>query len=226
MTTKEMIFAGIGTAAVGIACVAISKVNRLCKRLNASLDDIESRTTISVSDQIIDDVVAGLVKRKTEQTVTTKVNNAVEKLYEQTEYDIKMYLVNANETARRKIDAAVTKAEPDIKAKLEREIKDVSIDRAKREVIEEAIDRAKRDLLRDLDDAKDDAIKDIERKCDDIKDELEKSIDENIDDVVEDLKAEAEDKFEEELDNLTSRYKNRLDDVSDIYASFASKIAK
>ena len=226
MTNRELGFIAIGTVAVGIAVAAYSKISQLCRRLNTSLDDIESRTTISVSEQIIDTVVADVAKRKVEQTVTTKVNKAVEDLKASTDRRIQLEMNAAYASAKTKLEKVVEKEEPSIRSRLETDLRNVSIDKVKKEVIEEAVGRAKVEALRDLRSTLTSAISELEDKADDLKDEMEEHIKEEVDDIIDDLKDDCEDRFKNELDNLTSRYKNRLDDVSDIYASFANKIAK
>lgn len=226
MTNRELGFIAIGTVAVGIAVAAFTRVSKLCKRLNTSLDDIESRTTISVSEQIIDTVVADVAKRKVEQTVTTKVNKAVEDLKASTDRRIQLEMNAAYASAKTKLEKVVEKEEPSIRSRLETDLRNVSIDKVKKEVIEEAVRQAKADALRDLRNTLSDAISELKDKTDDLKDEMEEHIKDEVDDIIDDLKDDCEDRFKDELDNLTARYKNRLDDVSDIYASFANKIAK
>lgn len=214
MTNKDMVIiggaiAGVATIAVAMATAALSKVNRLCNRLNASLDEIEAKTTISVSDQLIDEVVTSMAERSLNKTVPTAVNKAVDNIKQETITRIK-----------NDIDAEVVKYAPDIKTKLYDQVKDVKIDNMQKEVVQLASIRAKREILDNLDTEKNDAIHEIRRKADDLKDELQDA----ADDMKRELEDEAKDKFDEKVEDITSRYKGRLDDISTIYSSFANKL--
>ena len=214
MTNKDMVIiggaiAGVATIAVAMATAALSKVNRLCNRLNASLDEIEAKTTISVSDQLIDEVVTSMAERSLNKTVPTAVNKAVDNIKQETITRIK-----------NDIDAEVVKYAPEIKTKLYDQVKDVKIDNMQKEVVQLASIRAKREILDSLDTEKNDAIHEIRRKADDLKDELQDA----ADDMKRELEDEAKDKFDEKVDDITSRYKGRLDDISTIYSSFANKL--
>jgi glutamate-1-semialdehyde aminotransferase len=202
-------FAGVATIAVAMATAALSKVNRLCNRLNASLDEIEAKTTISVSDQLIDEVVTSMAERSLNKTVPTAVNKAVDNIKQETITRIK-----------NDIDAEVAKHAPEIKTKLYDQVKDVNIDKFDKEVVQLAAIRAKREILDSLDTEKNDAIHEIRRKADDLKDELQDA----ADDMKRELEDEAKDKFDEKVEDITSRYKGRLDDISTIYSSFANKL--
>lgn len=214
MTNKDMVIiggaiAGAATIAVAMATAALSKVNRLCNRLNASLDEIEAKTTISVSDQLIDEVVTSMAERSLNKTVPTAVNKAVDNIKQETITRIK-----------NDIDAEVVKYAPEIKTKLYDQVKDVKIDNMQKEVVQLAAIRAKREILDSLDTEKNDAIHEIRRKADDLKDELQDA----ADDMKRELEDEAKDKFDEKVEDITSRYKGRLDDISTIYSSFANKL--
>lgn len=214
MTNKDMVIiggaiAGVATIAVAMATAALSKVNRLCNRLNASLDEIEAKTTISVSDQLIDEVVTSMAERSLNKTVPTAVNKAVDNIKQETITRIK-----------NDIDAEVVKYAPEIKTKLYDQVKDVKIDNMQKEVVQLAAIRAKREILDNLDTEKNDAIHEIRRKADDLKDELQDA----ADDIKRELEDEAKDKFDEKVEDITSRYKGRLDDISTIYSSFANKL--
>ena len=214
MTNKDMVIiggaiAGVATIAVAMATAALSKVNRLCNRLNASLDEIEAKTTISVSDQLIDEVVTSMAERSLNKTVPTAVNKAVDNIKQETITRIK-----------NDIDAEVVKYAPEIKMKLYDQVKDVKIDNMQKEVVQLASIRAKREILDSLDTEKNDAIHEIRRKADDLKDELQDA----ADDMKCELEDEAMDKFDEKVEDITSRYKGRLDDISTIYSSFANKL--
>lgn len=214
MTNKDMVIiggaiAGVATIAVAMATAALSKVNRLCNRLNASLDEIEAKTTISVSDQLIDEVVTSMAERSLNKTVPTAVNKAVDNIKQETITRIK-----------NDIDAEVVKYAPEIKTKLYDQVKDVKIDSMQKEVVQLASIRAKREILDNLDTEKNDAIHEIRRKADDLKDELQDA----ANDMKRELEDEAKDKFDEKVEDITSRYKGRLDDISTIYSSFANKL--
>ena len=214
MTNKDMVIiggaiAGVATIAVAMATAALSKVNRLCNRLNASLDEIEAKTTISVSDQLIDEVVTSMAERSLNKTVPTAVNKAVDNIKQETITRIK-----------NDIDAEVVRYAPEIKTKLYDQVKDVKIDNMRKEVVQLASIRAKREILDNLDTEKNDAIHEIRRKADDLKDELQDA----ADDIKRELEDEAKDKFDEKVEDITSRYKGRLDDISTIYSSFANKL--
>lgn len=213
MTNKDMVIiggaiAGVATIAVAMATAALSKVNRLCNRLNASLDEIEAKTTISVSDQLIDEVVTSMAERSLNKTVPTAVNKAVDNIKQETITRIK-----------NDIDAEVVKYAPEIKTKLYDQVKDVKIDNMQKEVVQLAAIRAKKGILDSLENEKNDAIRDIRRKCDEKCTDLIDAADE-LKDKLED---EAKDKFDEKVDDITSRYKGRLDDISTIYSSLANK---
>lgn len=216
MTNKDMVIiggaiAGVATIAVAMATAALSKVNRLCNRLNASLDEIEAKTTISVSDQLIDEVVTSMAERSLNKTVPTAVNKAVDNIKQETITRIK-----------NDIDAEVVKYAPEIKTKLYDQVKDVKIDNMQKEVVQLAAIRAKKGILDSLVAEQDDAIREIRRKRDDLKDELQDA----ADDIKRNLEDEAKDKFDEKVEDITSRYKGRLDDISTIYNSFATKLGK
>jgi hypothetical protein len=214
MTNKDMLFIGTiiartATVALGIAVTAINKVNRLCNRLNASLDEIESKTTIAVSDQLIDDVVTSMAERSLNKTVPTAVNKAVDNIKQESITRIK-----------NGIDAEVVKYAPEIKTKLYDQVKDVKIDNMQKEVVQLAAIKVKKGILDSLVTEQDDAIREIRRKRDDLKDELQDA----VDDMKRELEDEAKDKFDEKVEDITSRYKGRLDDISTIYSSFANKL--
>lgn len=214
MTNKDMVIiggaiAGVATIAAAMATAALSKVNRLCNRLNASLDEIEAKTTISVSDQLIDEVVTSMAERSLNKTVPTAVNKAVDNIKQETITRIK-----------NDIDAEVVKYAPEIKTKLYDQVKDVKIDNMQKEVVQLAAIRAKKGILDSLDTEKNDAIHEIRRKADDLKGELQDA----ADDMRRELEDEAKDKFDEKVEDITSRYKGRLDDISTIYSSFANKL--
>ena len=213
MTNKDILFigtiiAGTATVALGIAVTAINKVNRLCNRLNASLDEIESKTTIAVSDQLIDDVVTSMAERSLNKTVPTAVNKAVDS-------------IKASTIERIESDIALeaVKYSPEIKEKLYKQVQDVKIDNMQKEVVQLAANKAKKDIIDRLENEKNDAIREIRRKCEEMCDDLSDAADE-LKDKLED---EAKDKFDEKVDDITSRYKGRLDDISTIYSSLANK---
>jgi hypothetical protein len=214
MTNKDMLFIGTiiaatATVAMGIAVAAINKVNRLCNRLNTSLDEIESKTTIAVSDQLIDDVVTSMAERSLNKTVPTAVNKAVDSIKASTIERIESDIV-----------LEVDKYSPEIKEKLYKQIQDVKIDNMQQEVVQLAARRAKKDIIDRLESEKNEAIREIRRKSEEMCDDLSDAADE-LKDKLED---EAKDKFDEKVDDITSRYKGRLDDISTIYSSFANKL--
>lgn len=222
------------------AARTVEDVNTLCKRLDTTFDDIASRTTIEISDELIDSVVSKMAERKVDRVIPGKVNTAVKVI----ENDITARL-------RADIDKKVDAVAPEIEEKLRNELEGLSIDDIRKKVIADATTSAKEEALREiereknsaisdmaskvreLDRAKDSAISELNNQKRNLINDLEK-IETNLEDELEDkaadladeLKDAAEEKFEEELDNLTTRYKSRLDDVSNIYASLANKITK
>lgn len=211
MTNTEIGFGVVAALATCVAGVALSKVNRLCRRLNASLDDIENKTTFEISDDLVDEVVTDMAKRKLERVIPAKVQETVDSIKE-----------DAIETIRKELKWEVDKLKPELGAKLTKMVEDVRIDKIKAEVIEKAAANAQKEVINDIRAEKDqmiDRIKNYEK-------EMESEIEDHVEDVMDNLEDEAKDKFNEEIDNLTTRYKSRLDDVSSIYSSLASKITR
>ena len=211
--TKGLIFAAVAVAGgvvvtVGLAATALARVNRLCKRLNMSLDDIEKRTTISVSDELIDTVVSDMAKRSLDRTIPLAVGKAVDSSVLSAE-------VNIHKQIKEKVD----EARPGIMSKLNQQLDDVNINEMKQKAIEEAVERAKREAMQKVSD-------EIRSAASDAKKRMQREIESEVKDCVSDLRQEADSKFDAELDGLTTRYKSRLDDISDIYASLANKVTK
>lgn len=185
------------------------KLDRLYEKLNMSLNDIEKRSTIEISDSLIDSVVASMAERKLDRVVPGKVQAAVDGIHAESVMKI-----------RNDIEKKVTEMTPEIESKLRTQLGAVSIDPIKTEIVEKAISSAKREVLDDVQRTKDHAIREIEEYEKKMEDEIE----DKVEDIIDDLEDKAEDRFDEELDTLTTRYKSRLDDVSSIYASLANKI--
>lgn len=213
MTNKDLIYGGIGAAAVVIASIALSKVSRLCKRLNSSLDEIEARTTISVSDDIVD----GIVERVAERTFNKVIPAKVEKTVEAVKKD-------ACQAIENDIHEKVHAASPEIEATLKKRLGEVNIDKTKEKVILEAVASATRRAQYDISSEADDAIRQIHDKRDELKSDMENEIKDSVRDLKRELEDDIKDRFEEELDNLTAKYKGRLDDMSTIYSSIANKM--
>ena len=223
MLNKELLFAIGGgiVSAIGLvalktamkACdtanVSSDEINRLYEKLNMTLSDIEKRSTIEISDSLIDSVVASMAERKLDRVIPGKVQEAVENIKAQSVMKI-----------RTDIEKKVTEMKPEIESKLRTQLGAVSIDDTKTEIVERAISSAKRDVLDSIQRTKDHAIREIE----DYEKKMEDEIEDKVEDIIDDLEDKAEDRFDEELDTLTTRYKSRLDDVSSIYASLANKI--
>ena len=211
MTNKDIIFGtGIASSTV-LGFVALLKVSKLCKRLGGSLDDIESRTTFEISDKLIDSVVSDMAERKLDRVIPGKVQETVDGI--KAEAILKI---------RKEVTDKVEALKPEIEEKLRGQVEGVTIDSAHREVIEKAAKNAKEEYLGDIRREKEALIKDLNSYQSDMKDDIQ----DRVDDVLDELEEKAKDKFETELETLTTRYKSRLDDVSDIYASLASKIVK
>lgn len=230
MLNKELLFAIGGGVVSAIGLVALKtamrareeanasetrnqllneKFDRFYEKLNMSLTDIEKRSTIEISDSLIDSVVASMAERKLDRVIPGKVQEAVENIKAQSVMKI-----------RTDIEKKVTEMKPEIESKLRTQLGAVSIDDTKTEIVERAISSAKRDVLDDVQRTKDHAIREIE----DYEKKMEDEIEDKVEDIIDDLEDKAEDRFDEELDTLTTRYKSRLDDVSSIYASLANKI--
>ena len=218
MTNKDLLFGGIVSVVSAIAICALKaaressrKVDRICNRLDASFEEIQARTVIDISDDLIDSVVSDMAKRKVDRVIPKSVDDAVAKIKDETISIMRNDVLN-------KVNCLAPVIEKDLQEQLGR----VSIDDMKKAVIDKAVEDAKREYLADIRSAKDDQIEELKMYYKVMKDE----IDDKVDDIVEDLQDMAEDKFKEELDDLTTRYKSRLDDVSNIYASFANKVTK
>lgn len=213
MTNKDLIYGGIGAAAVVIASIALSKVSRLCKRLNSSLDEIEARTTISVSDDIVD----GIVERVAERTFNKVIPAKVEKTVEAVKKD-------ACQAIENDIHEKVKAASPEIEATLKKRLGEVNIDKAKEKVILEAVASATKRAQHDISSEVYEAISQIHEKRDELKSDMEDEIKDSVRDLKRELEDDIKERFEEELDNLTAKYKGRLDDMSTIYSSIANKM--
>jgi hypothetical protein len=211
MTNKEMLLAVSTVASVLVAGIAFTKVSRLCRRLNTSLDDIERKTTFEISDELVDEVVSDMAKRKLDRIIPAKVQETVD--------DIKK---DAIKTIESEIKTKVTEIKPEIAGQLNKMVDDVRIDKIKAEVIENAAEKAKKEVINDIRNEKDSMINLIRN----YEKQMEGEIEDHVEDVMDDLESDAKDKFEEELDNLTTRYKSRLDDVSSIYSSLANKMTR
>lgn len=201
--------------AVGFAAAGIVKLFKLCKKLGLSIKEIEKKTPIEVSDDVIEEVVRDTAQKTLERNVSASVSKVTREIKDQ-----------ANKSIHDEIKVKVDAASPDIAAELRRQLDSVDIANVKRMVIEEAINRAKKEILSDLKDAEKNAKREISDAADDAKKRMQDEIEDQVRDCVGELREAADDKFETELESLTQRYKGRLDDVSDIYASFANKIMK
>ena len=250
MMNKELIiFGGISVLATVFGLVAtitakeaydnakdaMTDVNRLCKRLNASLDDLDSRTTISVSDEIINNVVEEKAQRTFDKVIPPMVDKEVTKIKNET-----MDLIS--ESIKTKVD----EYGPTIRDNLKKQVGEVSIEKEKARVLRTAVDEAKMSLLKDLKKEKDEAIDaiyserrtsvdEISDKCDELKTELENKVKDKVDDLIdgmedmvekkeEELDKKADEKFNDLLDSASSSYKNRMYDMDTIYSAFAGKM--
>lgn len=211
MTNTEMAFGAVAALAGGIAILALSKVSKLCKRLNASLDDIERKTTFEISDELVDEVVTDMAKRKLDRVIPAKIQEAVD--------DIKKEEIKLIEG---EIRAKVDEKKPEIMERLGKMVEDVRIDKIKAEVVEKAAKKAQEEVIEEIKMEKDSMVNLIRN----YEKQMESDIEDRVEDVMDELEDDAKDKFNEELDNLTTRYKSRLDDVSNIYSSLANKITR
>ena len=209
MTNKEMLMGGGVITSMILGGVSLLKVSKLCKRLGATFDDIESRTTFEISDKLIDEVVSAMAERKLDRVIPTKVQETVDGIKAEAILKIK-----------NDISAKVKALEPEIEQKLTEQVAGVSIDEAHKTVIEKAAKDAKTEYLNDIRREKDSLIGDLS----DYQKEMKDKIEDAADDLIDKLENDGEERFNAELDNLTTRYKSRLDDVSNIYASLANKI--
>lgn len=209
MTNKEMFMGGGVITSMVLGGVSLFKVSKLCKRLGATFDDIESRTTFEISDKLIDEVVSAMAERKLDRVIPTKVQETVDGIKAEAILKIK-----------NDISAKVKALEPEIEKKLTEQVAGVSIDEAHKTVIEKAAKDAKTEYLNDIRREKDSLIGDLS----DYQKEMKDKIEDAADDLIDKLENDGEERFNSELDNLTTRYKSRLDDVSNIYASLANKI--
>lgn len=209
MTNKDMLMGGGIITSIVLGATSLMKVTKLCKRLGASLDDIESRTSFEISDKLIDEVVSAMAERKLDRVIPSKVQETVDSIKADAILKIK-----------NDISAKVKALEPEIEKKLKDQVDGVSIDDAHSAVIERAAKDAKNEYLNDIRREKDALIGDLRDYQKDMKDE----INDKVEEIVTKLEDDGETRFEEELDDLTTRYKSRLDDVSNIYASLANKI--
>lgn len=211
MTNKDIIFGSSIASTAVLGVISLLKVSKLCKRLGASLDVIESKTTFEISDKLIDSVVSDMAERKLDRVIPGKVQETVDGI--KAEAILKI---------RKEVTDKVEALKPEIEAKLRGQVDGVSIDSAQKAVIEKAAKSAKEEYLNDIRREKEALIGDLNSYQRDMKGEIE----DRVDDIVDDLEDKAKDKFDTELETLTTRYKSRLDDVSDIYASLANKIVK
>ena len=209
MTNKEMLMGGGVITSMILGGVSLLKVSKLCKRLGATFDDIESRATFEISDKLIDEVVSAMAERKLDRVIPTKVQETVDGIKAEAILKIK-----------NDISTKVKALEPEIEQKLTEQVAGVSIDEAHKTVIEKAAKDAKTEYLNDIRREKDSLIGDLS----DYQKEMKDKIEDAADDLIDKLENDGEERFNSELDNLTTRYKSRLDDVSNIYASLANKI--
>ena len=147
-------------------------IGKLSEKLNMSLMDIEKRTTIDISDSLIDDVVATMAERKLDRVIPGKVQDAVDSIK-----------AEAIKKIKTDISEAVAKSEPEIKNTLEGQVRNVSIDDMKRAVIDKAAKEAKDESLHQIRRETDHQLEEIQNYARHMRDE----IDDKIDDVLDDL---------------------------------------
>lgn len=218
MTNKEFGFGAIAVGAVTIAAFAINKarkaskkVDDICNRLEMCFDDIQNRSSIEISDGLIDSVVRNAAERQLDRVIPGEVKKAVDSVRDDA-------WKNVRTDISRKVDALA----PSIESKLDSEMGRVSIDEMRKAVVEKAAEKATKECIEDIRQVKATQISEIKEYAKNKKND----IDEAVDDIIEDLQDKADDRFDEELDDLTTKYKSRLDDVSNIYSSLANKIMK
>lgn len=205
----------------------VKDVQMLCGRLDMTFEDVQRRTSIDISDALVNQVVADMTKRQVELIVPYKVEKATKEIKDDYTSEIK-----------EEISKKVKDLSPDIRKKLEDGVAGVNINDLRETVVLKAAEEAKEECIGQIERETDRLIDDLKREKDrcqdklgDVSDELNKAkrealrkIEDKVDDIIDELEDKADEKFDEELDELTTRYKARLDDVSDIYASLANKI--
>ena len=198
-----------------IASRASKKVDAVCQKLGETCDTISKRAVIDVADEIIDNTVKDVAEEHFSKVVPKVVEKTARTMASQTE-----------SIMLRDLRSEVDKMMPKIADRLSIQANNYDIKDVIKVVKDELMAKTKRDV--------DDMVKDMGRyaeakldnQVDDICDKFRDKIDDKVDDFVEDARKEADKKFDKEIDGITSRYKNRLDDVGNIYQSLANKFMK
>lgn len=131
----------LGVAALGYAMHVTSKMNKLCAKLDLSVDELSESIDISMPDAIVKEAVDRAADRAAYKAVQSATVTAVN----QVRHDI-----------QKEVKTAVDSAYADLRGKVEREISDqignIDISSIKRDVIKKAGEKAAEKFESDLED--------------------------------------------------------------------------
>lgn len=131
----------LGVAALGYAMHVTSKMNKLCAKLDLSVDELSESIDISMPDAIVKEAVDRAADRAAYKAVQSATVTAVN----QVRHDI-----------QKEVKTAVDNAYADLRGKVEREISDqignIDISSIKRDVIKKAGEKAAEKFESDLED--------------------------------------------------------------------------
>ena len=131
----------LGIVALGYATYTASKMDKLCAKLNTSVDELSETVDISLPDTIVREAVDRAADRAAYKAVQTAIVTAVDQV---------------NRDMQKKVKTAVDNAYADLRGKVEREISDqvgnINIDSIKRDVVRRAGEKAAEKFDSDLED--------------------------------------------------------------------------
>lgn len=130
-----------GIAALGYSMYTTSKMNKLCAKLDISVDELSESVDMSLPDAIVKEAVDRAADRAAYKAVQSATVTAVN----QVRHDI-----------QKEVKTAVDNAYADLRGKVEREISDqvrnIDISSIKRDVIKKAGEKAAEKFENDLED--------------------------------------------------------------------------
>jgi len=142
---SEALYAGFGALGIGIAIFFGSKLSKVAKKLDLTIDRLENETDVEISDDTVKAAVERAAKKKAEKSVS----EAADIIIRDTKMDMK-----------RKVDDSIAEIFNDMKEsvteEMKRQVSNMSPEDLKKEVRKEA----KKAMLDKLEDSMDDILDD------------------------------------------------------------------
>lgn len=126
-----------GAAGIAYAIYASNKMDKLCKKIDKSVDDISSNMEVDISDALIDAAVEKAVEREVYQAVKKATGKAVKDIESDISKDVKAA-----------VKEHYANLKDDVAKEMHKQVGEIDI----REIREDVVEKAKKQLAEKFDD--------------------------------------------------------------------------